>query len=229
MISQGMVKVKVVVKRFEEGRRWYVGSVKAMFHMLAYQVDNSPKIEHEYTIDFEDKGDSLFHALNYILNVKYWGAVMYEMVDKTKYPQAIPHCFWERYKEVPTAQSCMNDHFRRYQKRTLQDIAQGDDIYFILWDTRASGSEEPGVHVPQDNIFSGIRYGSDGQRDESDRHLSLKYIENNRQNTQSEFINGRHQDKSLTDLHEQSVPDDSVRSAMSDNMESLLTRLKMYV
>jgi hypothetical protein len=193
-----MVKSTVVVKSFEEGKRWYIGVVKAMLYMLSYEVDNGPTIEHKYTIDFEDEGDSLFHALNHILEVKYWGAVMYDMVDKTKYPQSRPDCFWERYKEVPTAQSCMNDYFRKYQHRTLRDIGLGDDIYVILWDTCASGSEEPGVHVPQDNMFSGIRYESIGQRDESDRHLSREYIEHNRQKTQPhESINVHGQDKSM--------------------------------
>jgi hypothetical protein len=211
-----MVKATVVVKRFEEGRRWYVGSVKAMFYMLAYKVDNSPKIAHEYTIDFEDKGDSLFHALNDVLDVKYWGAVMYEMTG------AIPDCFWERYRQVPTARSCMNDNFRWNQKKTWQHIQRGANIVFVLWDTRANGSDVPGVHVPQDNIFSGRRYGLDGERDQSDRHLSREYIENHRRH------NVHDQGKSMTALREQSVSDASVGSAMSDKVDSLLTRLKMY-
>jgi hypothetical protein len=224
-MSQRMVKATVVVKRFEEARRWYVGSVREMFYKLAYKTDSSPKIEHKYTIDFEDKGDSLFHALNNILDVKYWGAVMTEMVDKTKYPRAIPDCFWERCREVPTARSCMNDNFRLYQKSTLRDIELGDNIYFILWDTRASGSDEPGVHIPQDNIFSGRRCGLDGERDQSDRHLSREWLEYQREEA---IINVHGQGKSMTALREQSVPDVSVGSAMSDNVDSLLTRLKMY-
>ena len=90
--------------------------------------------------------------------------------------------------QVPAVQSCMNDNFRSHQKKTWQHIQRGEDVYFILWDTRASGIEEPGVHIPQDNVFSGRRYGSDGEQDESDRHLSREYIEYHKEQVWSRGI-----------------------------------------
>jgi len=132
--------------------------------MQAYKEDTSPKLKQHYTISFTDTGDSLFNALNDILPVRFWGAVMYDIVDKSRFPHAIPRCFWERKtKRAPTREDCV-DEFRSYQTKTFNEQTKTNDLYFILWDTRESGSEEPGVHVPRDNIFSGITYGSQDQQ-----------------------------------------------------------------
>ena len=164
-----MVTCNLVVERFEPGRKWYIGSVKEMYHMRAYKQDTSPKLKQQHTISFTNTGDSLFNALDNILPVQFWGAVMY-MVDKSSYPHAIPRCFWERTTErPPTREDCV-DEFRSYQTKTFNEQTQTDNLYFILWDTRESGSEKPGVHVPQDNIFSGTIYGS--KEEKGDRHLA---------------------------------------------------------
>ncbi len=81
-------------------------------HVTFFKYGN---LQSSHIISFTNTGDSLFDALNNILPVKYWGAVMYEMVDKSSYPHAIPFCFWERTTtDVPTREDCV-DQFRTYQ------------------------------------------------------------------------------------------------------------------
>ena len=141
-----------------------------MYAMRSYKEDTSPKLQQHYTISFTDTGDSLFNALNNILPVRFWGAVLFDMVNKSSHPHAISRCFWERKtKRDPTRADCV-DEFRSVQTQTFNEQTQTNNLYFILWDTRESGSEEPGVHVPQDNIYSGRTYGSADQQ--GDRHLA---------------------------------------------------------
>ena len=150
-----MVTCDVVVKRFEPPARWYIGSVREFFCKLGRQ-DTGPKIEEKYRISFDR---NLFDALNQLLPVEFWGAVMWEYIDKSIYPEQIPHCFWERLtRDAPTRQDCMTDRWRFHETRILGDIENAGNIRFILWDTRAGGSDHPGVHIPRDDVFSGTSY-----------------------------------------------------------------------
>ena len=173
-----MATCNLVVKRFESGRKWYIGSVYEMFYNRGLGRDSGPKLEEQYTISFTNTGDSLFDALNNILPVKFWGAVIYEMVDKSSYPHAIPFCFWERTTtDAPTMEDCV-DQFRTYQtQKSFIEQYEQNNLSFILWDTRTSGSEEPGVHIPQDNIYSGVAYTLYAERygQSGDRHLTPSY------------------------------------------------------
>jgi hypothetical protein len=168
-----MVTCNLVVKRFEPGRKWYIGSVKEMYYMETYNKDTSPKLEQQYTISFTVDGDSLYEALNNILSVKFWGAVMYDRIDKISHPLAMPACFWERKtKSAPRREDCVNEFHSVVKSKTFIEKIETENLYFILWDTRESGSEEPGVHVPQDNIFSGRIHGSD--KEKGDRPPSVE-------------------------------------------------------
>ena len=40
----------------------------------------------------------------------------------------------------------------------MGDVENAGNIRIILWDTRAGGSDQPGVHVPRDDRFSGRSY-----------------------------------------------------------------------
>ena len=104
-----MVTCDVVVKRFESPETWYIGSVSEFFWKLGRQ-DTGPKLEEKYTINFLRNRFSLFDALNQILPVEFWGAVMYDLIDKSVYPDDVPNCFWERLTtNPPTQQDCMNE------------------------------------------------------------------------------------------------------------------------
>jgi hypothetical protein len=153
-----MVICDVVVKRFESLETWYIGSVSEFFWKLGHQ-DTGPKIEEKYAINFTRKHYSLFEALNQILPVEFWGVVMYDFIDKSVYPHAIPICFWERLTtNSPTQQDCMNEKWRLKETIMLNDADYTGNIRFILWDTRAGGSDRPGVHIPRDDRFSGRSY-----------------------------------------------------------------------
>ena len=152
-----MVTCDVVVKRFEPPRTWYIGSVSEFFFKL-YKQDTSPKLEEKSTIDFTRKLD-LFDALNHILAVEFWGAVMWEYIDKSIYPDDIPHCFWERLtRDAPTRQDCMTERWRYHEADILGDVENAGNIRIILWESRAGGSDHPGVHIPRDDRFSGRSY-----------------------------------------------------------------------
>ena len=161
-----MVTCDLVVKRFEPPRRWYIGSVSEFFFKLDQQ-DTSPKIEEKSTIDFTS---DLFDALNQILRVEFWGAVIWEYIDKSIYPDQIPQCFWERLtRDAPTRQDCMTEQWR-HEAEILGDVENAGNIRIILWDTRADGSDHPGVHIPRDDQFSGTSYVDDSLH--GDRQLT---------------------------------------------------------
>ena len=84
---------------------------------------------------------------------------MWELIDKSIYPDAIPHCFWERLTtDAPIRQDCMTAGWQYHETRILDDAENAGNIRFILWNTRSGGSDHPGVHIPRDDRFSGTSY-----------------------------------------------------------------------
>ena len=153
-----MIECEAIVKRYEEPARWYIGAVSEFFYKLPKQ-DTSPTSETTYTMKLDTYIGSLFPALEEIIPVDCWGAVMWEFIDKSKHPHSVPQCFWERLTGmVPTKEDCTTESWKIAEEYVWDNGLYDKNIRFIIWDTRTTGSDMPGQHIPRDDIFSGISY-----------------------------------------------------------------------
>lgn len=168
-----MIECEAIVKRYEEPARWYIGAVSEFFYKLPKQ-DTSPTSETTYELQLETYVGSLFPALEKIIPVDCWGAVMWEFINKSEHPYFKPNCFWERLTGmVPTKEDCTTESWKIAEQYVWHNRLYDKNIRFIIWDTRTTGSDGsdmPGQHIPRDDRFSGVSYVDDSLN--GDRELT---------------------------------------------------------